>query len=132
MEQQFTIFEFKTLNEEIIQQFHDYFTSNDLTKLFTNEYRASPITVTDLEARSLIKGGNKANRVFKEFRDVLEWASNNKMYESAVFKIIHEPRTFTKMVSMIEELLNYIQSEINVEHLFNMWNIVWYDKESMG
>ena len=129
MYEEIHIFNVNTVNEEVEQEFHEFFYKYNLLPLFTNEHRASPITVTDSDARSVIKPSNSYHKVLIEFSDLMNMASDNKMYESALFKIIYNANTFQGMMNQIKRLIKFIQNDIDNKHLFNTWNIVWYTKE---
>ena len=129
MYEEIHIFNVNTVNEEVEQEFHEFFYKYNLLPLFTNEHRASPITVTDSDARSVIKPSNSYHKVLIEFSDLMNMASDNKMYESALFKIIYNANTFQGMMNQIKRLIKFIANEIDNKHLFNTWNIVWYTKE---
>ena len=129
MYEEIHIFNVNTVNEEVEQEFHEFFYKYNLLPLFTNEHRASPITVTDSDARSVIKPSNSYHKVLLEFSDLMNMAMDNKMYESALFKIIYNANTFQGMMNQIKRLIKFIANEIDNKHLFNTWNIVWYTKE---
>jgi len=129
MYEELHIFNVNTVNEEVEEEFHKFFYKNNLLSLFTYEHRASPINVTDSDARSVIKPGNSYNKILIEFSDLMNMANDNKMYDSALFKIIYNARTFQGMMNQIKRLIRYIESDIDKKHLFNTWNIVWYNKE---
>lgn len=124
-----TIFETKFNNPELEQEFNNFFTKYNLLSLFTNEHRASQITVTYVDAKSLINKGGSYNKTFKAFTDYLNMAQDNKKYEEAIFKIIYNARTFQGLANQIKRLMQYIDSDIDDNHKFNTWNIVWYTKE---
>ena len=129
MYEEIHIFNVNTVNEEVEQEFHEFFYKYNLLPLFTNEHRASPITVTDSDARSVIKPSNSYHKVLLEFSDLMNMAMDNKMYESALFKIIYNANTFQGMMNQIKRLIKFIANDIDNKHLFNTWNIVWYTKE---
>ena len=53
---EFTIFDYVFNDEELEEEFENYFVRNDLQSLFTNEHRSSPIRVSWTEARALVNG----------------------------------------------------------------------------
>lgn len=116
-------------NDELEEEFNNFFYKYNLVPLFTNEHRTSPITVTYLDARSTVKPGGSYHEQLKDFSDVLNMANDNKMYESSVFKIIYQAKTFQSLMKNIKKVKEYIESDIDEKHLFNTWNIVWYNKE---
>ena len=129
MYEEIHIFNVNTVNKEVEREFHEFFYKYNLLPLFTNEHRASPIPVTDSDARSVIKPSNSYHKVLIEFSDLMNMASDNKMYESALFKIIYNAKSFQGMMNRIKRLIKFIVNDIDNKHLFNTWNIVWYTKE---
>lgn len=128
MDQKFQIFEPRYNNDELDQEFHNFFHKYNLTPLFTNEHRAGSITVTYVDARSVINPGGSYHETLKEFADLLTIGNDNKSYEEALFKIIYEARSFQGLMKTIRKLMDYIKS-LDPEHMFNMWNIVFYNKD---
>ena len=124
----FQIFEPKYNDEELDDEFHNFFYKYNLTPLFTNEHRAGTITVAWIDARSVVKPGGSYHETLKQFADFLTMGNDNKAYEEALFKIIYESRTFQQLMKKIRKLMDYIKT-IKPEHLFNLWNIVFYNKE---
>ena len=59
MEESFHIFSYKFNDEELEQNFNDFFNMYNLTPIFTNEHRASPISVSYIDAKSVV---NKIGR----------------------------------------------------------------------
>ena len=129
MNQKFIIFDVISMNEELENEFHNFFNKYNLSSLFTNEHRATSIKVTDNDLRSVINPNNKYHNILKEFGNYLSWSTDNKSYEEALFKIIYEARSFQGLMNNIKKLKDYIENGINVEHMYNMWNIVWYADE---
>ena len=124
---EFTIFDYVFNDEELEEEFENYFVRNDLQSLFTNEHRSSPIRVSWTEARALINGTYSKDLL--QMKEILTIGMNNKMYESAVFRIIYNSRSMQGMVNRIRKINSYYLNDINEEHKFNTWNIVWYNKE---
>src|SRR5699024_11891115 len=100
----------------------------NLTSLFTNEHRAGSITVTYVDARSVINTGGSYHETLKEFADLLTIGNDNKSYEEALFKIIYEARSFQSFMKKIRDLLNYAKT-VDSKNLNNLWNIVFYNKD---
>ena len=123
----FTIFDYVFNDEELEEEFESYFVSNDLQSLFTNEHRSTPIRVSWTEARGLINGTYSKDLL--QMKEILTIGTENKMYESAVFRIIYNSRSIQGMVNRIRKINSYYLNDINPEHEFNTWNIVWYNKE---
>ena len=152
---QFTVFDFQFDDPELESQFVDFFERYDLHPLFTNEFRAGQIKVSELDAKSVVnvagtyeyryydkrpgrqkwytrtrkrKEGANAQPL-KNFTDVLHTGMDNKMYESATFRILYNATSFKAFMNSIKDITNYFYTRINEEHKFNTWNIVWYNKQ---
>lgn len=128
MNEKFQIFEPRFNDEELENEFHSFFHKYNLTPLFTNEHRAGSISVTYVDARSVINTDGSYHETLKEFADLLSIGNDNKSYEEALFKVIYEARSFQGLMKTIRNLIEYIKS-IDPEHMFNLWNIVFYNKE---
>lgn len=129
------IFDYKFNNEELEKEFNDFFHRNNLHALFTNEHMAGTITVSYVDAKSVLnnpKGedddGGPYNKVLREFSELITLANDNKSYEEAMFRIINEARSFQGFINKLKQLIDYIKTiEENKKH--NTWNIVWYNKD---
>lgn len=121
-----TLFDVKTVDDEMVEAFYDFFENQNLMPLFTNQHRTDQIEVPDLDLRSVIRSGNSYNRLLKSFSSFVNMNQNNIRYEESVFEIIDNAKTFQKLMNNIRDFLNY-QQTINDEHTFNLWNIVYYD-----
>lgn len=128
MEQKFQIFEPRYNDDELDEEFHNFFYKYNLTSLFTNEHRAGSISVTYVDARSVINTSGSYHKTLKEFADLLTIGNDNKSYEEALFKVIYEARSFQSLMKTIRDLMKYIKT-IDPEHMFNLWNIVFYNKD---
>lgn len=124
----FQIFEPKFYDDELENEFNEFFYKYNLTSLFTNEHRAGAITVSYVDARSVINTSGSYHKTLKEFGDILSLANDNKSLEEALFKIIHEARSFQSFMRKIRKLMDYIKT-VDPDHLFNLWNIVFYNKD---
>lgn len=127
MKQVIQVFDYKFIDDELEDNFNDFFTNFDLLALFTNEHRTGKISVSYVEARSVINPGGAYNKVLKDFHDKLSYAQGNKKYEQAIFQIIYGAKSFTTVMNRIKKLNRFIDNEINIEHSYNTWNIVFYD-----
>ena len=128
MYEKFEIFEPRFNNEELEKEFNDFFYKYNLTSLFTNEHRAGSISLTYVDARSVINTGGSYHETLKEFADLLTIGNDNKSYEEALFKIIYEARSFQSFMKKIRDLLNYAKT-VDSKDLNNLWNIVFYNKD---
>lgn len=119
-------------DKTVAEEFYNFFYSNGLAPLFTNEHRAQPIQISLIQAQEIIKSGSRLNRIFSEFgSNYLSKGMDNKSYEQAVFKIIYEARDLKSLVRIVEDHINYIDGILD-NYLHNTWNIVWYDKDKSG
>lgn len=124
----FQVFEPKFDNEELENEFNSFFYKNNLTALFTDEHMATPITVTYVDARSVVNEGGSYHRVLIDFSELITLANDNKSYEEAMFKIIYESRTFQSMIKKIKDLIQFSKS-VDDSYKHNLWNVVWYRKD---
>lgn len=117
-----------TSDSTVADEFTSFFYRHNLVPLFTEEHRTQPIQVALIDAQSVIKEGGKANRLLKDFANLLSMGTDNKAFNRATFKILHESRTWQGFLKKIEEHLVYVDY-IDEGHKFNAWNIVYYDKD---
>lgn len=128
VEQKFYLFEYRFNDEELQTEFNNFFHSNNLNPLFTNEHMAGTITVTYIDAKSVINPGGAYNKVLKDFSELLTLANDNKSFEEAMFRIIYEARSFQGLIRKLKQLIDYIK-QIDDDKKHNTWNIVWYNKD---
>jgi len=124
----FNVFETRFNDDELENEFHSFFYKNNLTALFTNEHRASGITVTYIDAKSVVNKGGSYHKQLKKFSNILSMANDNKSYEEAIFRILYNSRTFQGFMSNIRKVSDYIKT-IDPAFKFNTWNIVWYNED---
>ena len=151
--QELLIFDFQFNDEELEQEFHAFFNNNNLLPLFTNEHRAPGIKVSYLDAKSVVNvkkdmretyydkrrkktytrnrrvNEGASARPLKNFADLISMANDNKMYESAMFRVLYNSTNFKAFMAQVRKISAYIEGQIKDEHKFNTWNIVWYNKE---
>ena len=128
MEQKFYLFEYRFNNEELESEFNDFFHRNNLNALFTNEHKAGSITVTYVDAKSVLNEGGSYQKTLKEFSELLTLANDNKSDEESMFRIIYEARSFQALIRKLKQLIDYIKN-IDDDKKNNTWNIVWYNKD---
>lgn len=128
MFEHFQVFDEIYNDQELSNEFHKFFYTNNLLSLFTNEHRAGTIRVTYVDARSVVNPGGQYHQLLLDFSDILAIGSDNKMLEEATFKILYEARTFQRMMNIIRTLVNYYRT-IDPEDIDNFWNIVFYNKQ---
>lgn len=128
VEQKFYIFEYRFNNEELENEFNDFFHANNLHSLFTNEHMAGSITVSYIDAKSVVNEGGSYQNTLKEFSELLTLANDNKSYEEAIFRIIYEARSFQSFIRQLRKLIEYIKT-VDERYKHNTWNIVWYNKD---
>lgn len=126
--EKFQIFEPRFNDEELEEEFNNFFHRYNLNSLFTNEHRAGSISVTYVDAKSVINTGGSYHETLKQFADYLTLGNDNQSYEEALFKLIFESRSFQMLMMKIKKLMDFINT-IKPEHLFNLWNIVFYNKD---
>lgn len=125
----FNVFEVRSVNEELEAEFHNFFKMYNLEPLFTDEHRMNhSITVSDNELRATINTNGKYHDTLKEFSNFLSQSQDNKAYERAVYKILFMSKSMQGLVNNIKSHMDYIKS-LPPEKLFNLWNIVYYDKQ---
>lgn len=116
------------------EDFYKFFYSNNLLPLFTNEHRTESIDVSLVNAQSVLKSdgkGGQARKVLLEFAKWLNMGMDNMMYESEVFKLIWEAKTWDQFLKRLTVASEYMQT-ILPNYLHNIWNIAWYDKDKSG
>lgn len=123
------IFEVTTVNDEVENEFHSFFTKWDLLPMLTDWNRTGTIKVTDSDARSVINSGGKYNKELKKFSELLDYAKDNKAYQRAMFTVIEGVKSFQKLMNNVRKITNYIEREIYLEHQYNRWNIVYYTED---
>ena len=128
VEQKFFIFEYRFNNEELENEFNNFFHANNLNALFTNEHMAGSITVTYVDAKSVLNEGGSYQKTLKEFAELLTLANDNKSYEEAMFRIIYEARSFQSFMRKLKLLIEYLKT-VDERYKHNIWNIVWYNKD---
>lgn len=125
---EFTVFEFVFNDEKIEKEFIKFFKVNNLYPLFDNEHKATHIQVRLPDAQSVINGSGKYANDLKNFSDLLSLGQNNQKFDETNFKILDTAKSFQKMMINIRMLLKQYQTT-KPEHLFNFWNIVFYNKD---
>ena len=123
-----TIFEYKFNNDELKEEFNAFFYRFNLIPLFNNEQLAGHINVSEIDARSIINPGGAHRRMFLELADYLSIASDNDSYEEAVFRLIKDTGHSRTLITKVRKYVEFIRT-VQVDHLFNLWNIVWYKKD---
>lgn len=129
MDKQINIFNVRTMDEEIEKEFYDFFPKWNLMRLFADENKTGQIVVSDADIRATINPHGAYHQDFKELSDHLAMADDNNKYQLAVFKMIEGAKSLKKVVNNIREVNKLIKHDIRNEHLFNTWNIVFYDDD---
>lgn len=122
---------FENNDPELAEEFTKFFYVKNLSPLFTNEHKAASIKVSWVDAKSVVGEGKKANRLLQTLSNLLSVGQDNKKYEEAVFKILHQSRTFPGFIKNVEQHIEYMYS-ILPNYVHNSWNIVFYDKDKTG
>lgn len=129
MEQVKLLFDVKTINEELENEFYNFFVKWDLLALTTDAHRTSSITVTDADARAVTNYGGAYNKDLKKLSELMNYATTNLSYQQAIFSLIEEPKSFQRFMNKVRKVNNYIEREIRLEHQFNRWNVVFYEDD---
>lgn len=124
-----TVFNYRTMDEDLIQDFEDFIEYNNLLPLFTNEHRVKNISIGHNEMIGVLKVGGNYRTDLTEFADLIAMSNDNKMYESSMMEILHDAGSFQQFMKRVRKISQYIKHVIGINHLFNTWNIVWYTKE---
>ena len=89
---------------------------------------AGTITVTYVDAKSVLNDGGSYQKTLKDFAELLTLANDNKSFEEAMFRIIYEAKSFQGMMRKLKQLVDYIKT-VDERNKHNIWNIVWYKKD---
>lgn len=113
-------------DEQLEEDFQDFFTRYGLDPLFSKEHRAQHnITVTWTDARSVVNPGGSYHRVLTNFADMLSIAHNNQNFDTVLFQVLYYAKTFQKMINNIKKIIDEF-SVMPEKFLHNMWNAVKY------
>ena len=100
--------------------------------MFTNEHRSTPISVSYVEARSVINGGAYAKKL-QSIVDDIHSSTNNKKYEEEMFMMLYSSNSLSGMANNTEKIANYIDyirtDDIEGKREKNKWNIVFYNDD---
>lgn len=124
----FTVFDPQFNDEDLENKFNDFFYKYNLAPLFTNEHRSSPIKVGYLDAKGVANENGSYVKDLKDFSDMLSQGNDNQRYEEATFKVLQKSPNFNVMMRKVRKLIQEYKST-KPEHLFNFWNIVYYNKD---
>lgn len=122
----FFVFDIRSNNDQLKEEFYKFFRTNDLHQLFLEEDGASPISVTDLDLRSIVNT-KKSTAPFLEIRDILHMHTGAKKYHSSLLRLLDEPQSFRKFVNNLTRLNAYYTMIQSPKRKENFWNIVFYD-----
>lgn len=125
---EYIVFNHSTIDDELIEKFNDTIDRLELDSLFTDEHRSSEIKVDYLDLKSVVnKTGASVSRL-EQFSTNIKKSDDNKMYASVMLRTLNQPKTFKQFMKIIKEVNEYIET-VKEEHMFNVWNIVWYNEE---
>lgn len=116
-------------NEEMEQEFYNFFSKYGLSRLFNNDDKLTQIYVSDNDVRSVINTSGRYHKLLVDMGELLLMADDNKMYEEAVFRVIFNAVSFQSLMKKIREITEYFVVGVLQEHEHNFWNIVWYNKD---
>lgn len=123
----YTVFNHISNNEERIEEFEKFFIRFELEPLFTYENRMTSVTVGDIDLRAVING--RYTEDLKKLSDFIHIADDNKMYNSALFKMLYKQKTFSNFMKIVRKINDYIEHGIDENRMGNTWNIVWYNED---
>lgn len=124
----YIVFSHSTIDETLIEKFNDTIDRLELDSLFTDEHRSSEIKVDYLDLKSVVNKTGASVIPLQEFSSNIKKSDDNKMYASVMLRTLNQPRTFKQFMKIIKDINSYIKT-VNDEHMFNIWNIVWYNEE---
>ena len=127
----FNVFNFVFNDEELEEEFENFFLTNNLLPLFTNEHHSTPIRVSYTEARSVVNGGAYAKKLLS-IADDIHTSTHNKKYEEEMFMILYSANSLTAMANQSEKIaehIDYIKSFKSEKRTDNKWNIVFYNDD---
>lgn len=116
-------------NEEMEQEFYNFFSKYGLSRLFVNEDKLTQIYVSDSDVRSVVNTSGTYHKSLVDMGELLLMSDDNKMYEEAVTRVIYNAGSFTALMKKIRQITEYFIAGVIKEHEFNFWNIVWYNKD---
>ena len=116
-------------NEEMEQEFYNFFSKYGLSRLFVNEDKLTQIYVSDSDVRSVVNPGGSYHKSLIDMGELLLMSDDNKMYEEAVTRVIYNAGSFTALMKKIRQITEYFIAGVLKKHEFNFWNIVWYNKD---
>ena len=123
----FNVFNHNSSNEERIEEFEKFFIRFELEPLFTYENRMTSVTVGDIDLRAVVNG--RYTEDLKKLSDFIHIADDNKMYNSALFKMLYNQKTFSNFMKIVRKINDYIEHGIDDNRMGNTWNIVWYNED---
>ena len=131
---QFTVFDYAFDDEELEQEFEEFFITNNMLPMFTNEHRSTPISVSYVEARSVINGGAYAKKL-QSIVDDIHSSTNNKKYEEEMFMILYKSNSVRGMALNHAKISDFIihitdpSNDLEGKYEKNKWNIVFYNDD---
>ena len=128
-EDKIILFDIKSMDQELEYKFYQFFKIYNLDPLFTDAHKTKQIPVSDNDLRAVVNPGGAYHNTLKYFADYLLVATDNQMVEEAIFRIIESKNSFRGMMNNLKKVKEEIETSINSKHMFNMWNIVWYNKD---
>lgn len=125
---EYTVFTHSTVDETLIEKFNDTIDRLEIDSLFTHENKSTTIKVDYLDLKSVVNKTGASVSPLEDFSRNIKKSDDNKMYASVMLRTINQPRTFKQFMKIIKDINSYIKT-VNDEHMFNMWNIVWYNED---
>lgn len=128
MKQKIQVFDYNFNDEDLENDFNDYMASDDMIALFTEEHLIPTISVSYIEAKSIVNEHGAYRKIFDDFKDYLNNQIDNKAYNEAILRVIYNPKSIQALTNNMKKVMRFKKTEVLPEHEFNFWNIVYYNK----
>lgn len=131
---QFTVFDYAFDDEELQQEFEEFFMMNNLYPLFTNEHHSPSVRVSWADARNVVNGGSYA-KMLESIADDIHSSTSNKKYEEEMFMILYKSNSVRGMALNHAKISDYLihitdpSKDLEGKYEKNKWNIVFYNDD---
>lgn len=126
MRNQINMFNTLSVDEELTEEFYNFFSRYNLIPLFTDDKRVDDMNVSDLDMRAVVNPDGAYARTLIKFSDYLQMAGDNITFDEAMFEILYESNSFRGLINNLKKVMGFIDHEIEAGHAYNAWNIVFY------
>ena len=79
--------------------------------------------------KGIINPETSFHKTLKELGNILSVGDGSQKYQQALFRIIDEATHIRTVISTARKIVDYEKNVVLDKHKFNLWNIVWYNKE---